>query len=210
MHSYLQEPFLTAVLHLHSLVRFPLNICIHTTAFSIPLFKESQQDSTCYIANSSYFGLRDTPAVQTSNSWRASKNEEWILFTFIFTLILCNREETKIYISEGFFSGVRSVYFCSIGLKCTKYPSKLKTAQASFRWVISNYVYMETAQFLIVERKCCQDIHEDWELCRLEDKQRDATVTYWFNCSMAKLRANNYFATGKKRQEPAKVDPWCP
>lgn len=207
VHFYLQEPFLTAVLHLHSLVRFPLNICIHTTAFSIPLFKESQQEPTCYIANS-YFGLRDTPAVQASNSWRASKNDEWILFIFIFTWILCNREETKIHISEGFFSWVRSVYFCSIGLKYTKYPSKLKTAQASFRWVISNYKYMETAQFLIMERKHCQDIHKDGELCRLEDRQRDATEMYWFNCSMTKLRANNYFATGNKRQEPAKVDPW--
>lgn len=104
-------------------------------------------------------------------------NESY-LYSYLHEFCAIEFQETKIHISEGFFSWVRSVYFCSIGLKYTKYPSKLKTAQASFRWVISNYEYMETAQFLIMERKHCQDIHKDGELCRLEDRQRDATEMY--------------------------------
>lgn len=79
---------------------------------------------------------------------------------------------------RAFFLGLDQFTFAAYMLKYTKYPSKLKTAQASFRWVISNYEYMETAQFLIMERKHCQDIHKDGELCRLEDRQRDATEMY--------------------------------
>lgn len=53
--------------------------------------------------------------------------------------------------------------------------------------------------------KVLSDIHEHGKL--QIRRQRDATEMYWFNYSVTKLRVNNSFATGKKTQELAKVDP---
>lgn len=63
----------------------------------------------------SYFGLRDTSAVQNNNSWRASKNEECTLFILIFTGILHNREETKIHILRAFLVALDQFTFAAQG-----------------------------------------------------------------------------------------------
>lgn len=148
--------------------------------FSITLFKESRQDSIGYTANSVYFGKRDLQAVQSSNSWRVSKNEAY-LFSCLQKFCAKQRSEFHIF-SKKFCSRVRWVYLRSLRLKCTKNPLKEKSAQVSFRWVTSSCICLETLSTSWWRRKSTVNTFmKDRELlCRWEDMPMHVTEIHWF------------------------------